>query len=120
MSRHHALIIKETHRGLLYEDGSSARSWRRASTEFPRAPSRLAEFFGARGPRVEVALVDVRCRDLTVAVLDLLTADCATISASFVVHYRVADPGRRPTRSGTSTNASRSRPRPPRGGRSGA
>ena len=39
-----------------------------------------------------MVLVDVRGRDRTVAVQDLLTADGATISASFALQYRVVDP----------------------------
>ena len=92
MSRHRTLIVKETHLGLLYEDGILREVLPAGLHQIPSAPSRLGAFFGARAPRVEVVLIDVRSRDRTVVVQDLLTADCATISVSIVVHYRVADP----------------------------
>lgn len=92
MSRHDVLIIKETHRGLLYEDGVFRHLLPAGRYQIPRPPSALAAFFGAKQPKVEVHLIDVRGRDRTVVVQDLLTADGATISASFVVLYRVVDP----------------------------
>jgi len=92
MPRHDTLIIKDTHRGLLYEDGLFRDVLEAGRYQIPRLPSALASFFGARGPKVEVVLVDIRGRDRTVVVQDLLTADGATISASFVVQFRVADP----------------------------
>ncbi len=92
MSRHDTLIVKETHRGLLYEDGVLREVLPAGRHRIPRPPSSLAAFFGAKGRRVEVVLVDVRGRDRTVVVADLLTAEGATISASFIVQYRVADP----------------------------
>ena len=92
MPRHDTLIIKQTHRGLLYEDGIFRSILPAGRYQIPREPSPLESFFGAKGPRVEVALVDIRDRDRTVAVHDLLAADGATISASFAVQFRVADP----------------------------
>jgi hypothetical protein len=92
MPRHDTLIIKDTHRGLLYEDGLFRDLLPAGRYQIPRAPSTLAAFFGSKSPSVEVILVDVRGRDRTVVVQDLLTADGATISASFVVQYRVVDP----------------------------
>lgn len=92
MPRHDTLIIKDTHRGLLYEDGIFRDLLPAGRYQIPRPPSPLAAFFGSRGPRVEVILVDVRGRDRTVVVQDLLAADGATISATFQVQYRVADP----------------------------
>ncbi len=92
MARHDTLIVKDTHRGLLYEDGVFRDLLPAGRYQIPRAPSPLAAFFGAKGPKVEVVLVDVRGRDRTVVVQDLLTADGATISASFVIQFHVADP----------------------------
>jgi hypothetical protein len=92
MARHDTLIIKDTHRGLLYEDGVFRNLLPAGRYQIPREASRLAAFFGARSPRVEVVLVDIRDRDRTVVVQDLLTADGATISATFAVQYRVVDP----------------------------
>ena len=94
MPRHDTLIIKDTHRGLLYEDGVlPGASSRPAATRSRRPPSPLAAFFGAKDPRGSRSiLVDVRGRDRTVVVQDLLTVDGATISASFALQYRVVDP----------------------------
>lgn len=92
MSRHDTLIIKETHRGLLYEDGIFREVLPAGRYQIPRPSSGFATFFRAAAPRVEVTLVDVRGRDRTVVVQDLLTADGATITASFVVQFRVDDP----------------------------
>ncbi len=92
MSRHDTLIIKDTHRGLLYEDGVFRDLLPAGRFHIPRPPGPFRSFFGTRAPRVEVVLVDVRGRDRTVVVQDLLTADGVTISASFVVQYRVSDP----------------------------
>jgi len=92
MSRHDTLIIKDTHRGLLYEDGIFREVLPAGRYQIPRDPSAFAAFFGASAPKVEVVLIDVRGRERTVVVQDLLTADGATISASFVVQFRVEDP----------------------------
>jgi regulator of protease activity HflC (stomatin/prohibitin superfamily) len=92
MSRHDSLIIKDTHRGLLYEDGAFREVLFAGRYQIPRPPSRLAAFFGVKAPKVEVLLVDVRGRDRTIVVQDLLTADGVTISSSFVVQFRVDDP----------------------------
>ena len=92
MARHDTLIIKDTHRGLLYEDGVFRDLLPAGRYHIPREPSRLAAFFGVKGPRVEVVLVDVRSRDRTVVIQELLTADGATISATFSIQYRVTDP----------------------------
>ena len=92
MSRQDSLIIKDTHRGLLYEDGVFQQVLPAGRYQIPRGPSKLASFFGARTPRVEVVLVDMRGRDRTVVVQDQLTADGVTVSASFVVQFRVKNP----------------------------
>lgn len=92
MARHDTLIIKDTHRGLLYEDGLFREVLPAGRFQIPRSPSMLARFFGAKAPKVEVVLVDMRGRDRTIVVKDLLTADGATISSSFVVQFRVVDP----------------------------
>ncbi len=92
MSRHDSLIIKDTHRGLLYEDGMFREILPAGRFQIPRPPSRLAAFFGAKAPKVEVILVDIRGRDRTIVVQDVLTADGVTISSSFVVQFRVEDP----------------------------
>ncbi len=92
MSRHDPLIIKDTHRGLLYEDGVFREVLPAGRYQIPRPPSKLAAFFGKTAPMVEVLLIDIRGRDRTIVVQELLTADGATISANFVIQFRVEDP----------------------------
>ncbi len=93
MSRHDVVIIKDTHRGLLYEDGVFRDVLPAGRYHVPRATaSAWHSFFGARRPKVDLVLVDVRGRDRTVVVQDFLTADGATISATFAIQYRVVDP----------------------------
>jgi regulator of protease activity HflC (stomatin/prohibitin superfamily) len=92
MSRHDSLIIKETHRGLLYEDGVFRELLGPGRYQIPRAPSKIAGFFGIRAPKVEVVLVDIRGRDRTIVVQDQLTADGVSISSTFVVQFRVENP----------------------------
>ena len=92
MSRHDVVIIKDTHRGLLYEDGIFQDVLPAGRYHIPRPASSLASFFGSKGPHADVVLVDIRGRDRTVVVQDFLTADGATISATFSIQYRVVDP----------------------------
>ena len=73
--------------------GSSASVLPAGRYQIPRPPRRLRRVLRGRAPRVEVVLVDVRGRDRTVVVQDLLTADGATISASFVVQSGSSTPG---------------------------
>lgn len=46
-----------------------------------------------RRPKVEVVLVDVRERELTIKGQEILTADKVAIRVSIIVQFRVADPG---------------------------
>lgn len=91
MSRHTVVIIKDTHRGLLYEDGVLKDVLPAGRYHIPKPPSELARFFGRKKPKVDVALVDVRCRDRVVLLQDFLTAEGASISATFSVRFRVAN-----------------------------
>jgi len=82
------LIIKNTHRGLRYEDGV----FREVLSEgryVVRPPLNLGFY---RRPRVEVVLVDVRQRDLTIKGQEILTADKVAIRVSIIVQFRVVDP----------------------------
>ena len=45
-----------------------------------------------RRPRIEVVLVDVRERELTIKGQEILTADKVAIRVSIVVQFRVTDP----------------------------
>lgn len=86
------LTIKDTHRGLWYEDGRlvtilEAGHYKIPSKLFSRLRSPLH-----RPPDVEIVLVDVRERDLTIKGQEILTADKVAIRVSILVQFRVTDP----------------------------
>ena len=91
MSRHNVVIIKDTHRGLLYEDGVLKDILPAGRYHIPKSASGLARIFGRKKPKVDVSLVDVRCRDRVVLLQDFLTAEGASISATFSIRFRVSD-----------------------------
>jgi regulator of protease activity HflC (stomatin/prohibitin superfamily) len=80
------LIIKDTHRGLLYEDGILKRILEAGRFEYPSVP-----LFG-RNAEIEIVLVDVRERELTIKGQEILTADKVAIRVSIIVQFRVTDP----------------------------
>jgi len=82
------LFIKDTHRGLWYEDGALVRVIDAGRYIIPR-PWNLGVW---RRPRVEVTLVDVRERELTIKGQEILTSDKVAIRVSIVVQFRVTDP----------------------------
>src|SRR5262247_3653389 len=82
------IIIKDTHRGLRYEDGVLTDILGAGRHTIPRQTD--LGFY--RSPKVEVTLVDVRERDLTIKGQEILTADKVAIRVSIVVQFRVNDP----------------------------
>jgi regulator of protease activity HflC (stomatin/prohibitin superfamily) len=82
------VIIKDTHRGLWYEDGKLLRILEAGRYTVPRHVN--LGFY--RRPRVEVVLVDVRERDLTIKGQEILTSDKVALRVSVVVQFRVTDP----------------------------
>jgi regulator of protease activity HflC (stomatin/prohibitin superfamily) len=82
------IYIKDTHRGLWYEDGRLVRVVEAGRYRIPRAID-LGVF---RRPKVEVLVVDVRERDLTIKGQEILTADKVAIRVSIIVQFRVVDP----------------------------
>jgi regulator of protease activity HflC (stomatin/prohibitin superfamily) len=82
------IIIKDTHRGLYYEDGILTQVLGAGRHALPRHID--VGFY--RTPRVEVTLVDVRERELTIKGQEILTADKVAIRVSIIVQFRVADP----------------------------
>jgi regulator of protease activity HflC (stomatin/prohibitin superfamily) len=82
------VIIKDTHRGLWYDDGVLSRVLEAGRYEIP--PDR--SFWGKRRPTVEIVLVDVRQRELTIKGQEILTADKVAVRASIIVQFRVLDP----------------------------
>jgi regulator of protease activity HflC (stomatin/prohibitin superfamily) len=82
------IIIKDTHRGLYYEDGVLTRVLGAGRHALPRH----IDIGFYRTPLVEVTLVDVRERELTIKGQEILTADKVAIRVSIIVQFRVADP----------------------------
>src|SRR5262247_2675178 len=82
------IIIKDTHRGLRYEDGVLTEVLGAGRHTIPRE----IDLVFYRTPKVEVTLVDVRERDLTIKGQEILTADKVAIRVSIVVQFRVNDP----------------------------
>ena len=89
------IIIKDTHRGLWYEDGVLVKVLGAGRHELPRPEAfpHLRRLFGLkRRPKVEVILVDMRARDLTIKGQEILTADKVAIRVSILVQFAVVDP----------------------------
>ncbi|MBX7221359.1 MAG: slipin family protein [Blastocatellia bacterium] len=84
----HELIIKDTHRGLWYQDGVLTKVLEAGRYQIPKP----IQWGFLRRPKVEVILVDVRERDLTIKGQEILTADKVALRVSIVVQFRVTDP----------------------------
>src|SRR5262245_53297793 len=84
------VLIYDTHRGLLYEDGRFLRVLEAGRYRLPRRGGLFGLFGRAR--KVEIRLVDVRERDLTIKGQEILTADKVSLRVSILVQFRVADP----------------------------
>ncbi len=82
------VMIKETHRGLWYEDGVLTQVLGAGRHVVPRSLN--LGFY--RRPRVQVVLVDIRQRELTIKGQEILTADKVAIRVSIIVQFRVIDP----------------------------
>lgn len=80
-------IIKDTHRGLYYEDGKLVKVLAAGRYKLPRGRTLLR-----RGTTAECLLVDVRERELTIKGQEILTADKVAIRVSILVQFRVTDP----------------------------
>jgi len=81
------IVIKDTHRGLWYEDGVLTKVLEAGRYEIPPRES----LFGRKRPLVEVVLVDMRERDLTIKGQEILTADKVALRVSILVQFRVVD-----------------------------
>src|SRR5262245_18022817 len=82
------IVIKDTHRGLWYEDGVLVKVLEAGRY---KVPLRRLLFFSPK-PCVEVKLVDMRERDLTIKGQEILTADKVALRVSIIVQFRVVDP----------------------------
>lgn len=82
------VIIKDTHRGLWYEDGVLTKVLEAGRYDFDNSKG----IFGKRKAYVEVVLVDMRERDLTIKGQEILTSDKVALRVSIIVQFRVVDP----------------------------
>lgn len=82
------IIIKDTHRGIRYSDGVLTGVLGPGLHKVPRHWD--LPFF--RTPFVEVELVDMRERDLTIKGQEILTSDKVAIRVSIIVQFKVTDP----------------------------
>jgi len=87
MSTRNEVTIRSTHRGLRYLDGRFDRVLEPGRYELPRKSA-----WGKRRPTVEVVLVDMRERELTIKGQEILTADKVALRVSIITQYRVVDP----------------------------
>jgi regulator of protease activity HflC (stomatin/prohibitin superfamily) len=85
------IVIKDTHRGLWYEDGALIKVVEAGRYRIPKT-RKIGWLFGRRQPRVEVALVDMRERDLTIKGQEILTMDKVAIRVSILVQFQVMNP----------------------------
>ena len=79
------IIIKDTHRGLLYRNGVLLQTLGAGRHNIP------ARWFSWQ-PLREIVLVDMRERDLTIKGQEILTADKVALRVSIIVQFRVVDP----------------------------
>ena len=89
------VFIKDTHRGLWYADGVLTRIIGAGRYELPKPAEfpELRRILGLkRKPQIEVVLVDMRARDLTIKGQEILTADKVAIRVSILVQFAVVDP----------------------------
>ncbi|CAN5545821.1 hypothetical protein BH10CYA1_BH10CYA1_19240 [soil metagenome] len=82
------VIIKDTHRGLWYEDGVLTKVLEAGRFIVPRS----IDLGVWRNKKIEIALVDIRERELTIKGQEILTSDKVAIRVSIIVQYKVIDP----------------------------
>jgi regulator of protease activity HflC (stomatin/prohibitin superfamily) len=80
-------VIKDTHRGLYYEDGKLTKVLEAGRYRIP-----VQGLFAFNAPTVECLLVDVRERELAIKGQEILTADKVAIRVSILVQFKVTDP----------------------------
>lgn len=85
-TRNREIIVAATHRGLRYRDGALTDVLEAGRYRLPRRlPFR-------RGPVVEIALVDMRERELTIKGQEILTSDKVAVRVSILTQFKVVDP----------------------------
>ena len=82
------IIVNQTHRGLRFENGAFTGVLSPGRYEVRAGRDWLLR----RRPAVNIVLVDVRERELTIKGQEILTADKVAVRVNLVVQFRVADP----------------------------
>ncbi len=86
------IIIKDTHRGLYYQDGVLTKVLPAGRYEvLEQHKSKILNYLFPR-PKVEIILVSVQERDLTIKGQEILTSDKVAIRVSIIVQFRVTNP----------------------------
>lgn len=85
------IIIKDSHRGLYYEDGKLVQVLEAGRYELPLHKKAGFHWF-ERQPETQVVLVDIRARELTIKGQEILTADKVAIRVNILVQFKVKDP----------------------------
>lgn len=86
------IIIKDTHRGLYYQDGVLTKVLPAGRYEIQEQhKSKILNYLFPR-PKVEIILVSVQERDLTIKGQEILTSDKVAIRVSIIVQFRVTNP----------------------------
>jgi regulator of protease activity HflC (stomatin/prohibitin superfamily) len=89
MAREKDIIIKDTHRGLKYEDGVLVSVLGAGRYNIPISRETV---WNPKPKIVEIVLVDIRERDLTLKGQEILTADKVALRVSIIVQFQVIDP----------------------------
>lgn len=87
MANQREVLIKSTHRGLRYVDGRLTEVLEAGRYELPRQSSDWV-----RRPVVEIVLVDMRERELTIKGQEILTSDKVAVRVSILTQFQVVDP----------------------------
>jgi regulator of protease activity HflC (stomatin/prohibitin superfamily) len=82
------VIIKDTHRGIWYEDGVLTRVLPAGRYELPRRWNLPFH----RRPQVELVLVDIRERDLNIKGQEILTGDKVAVRVNLIARFQVTNP----------------------------
>jgi regulator of protease activity HflC (stomatin/prohibitin superfamily) len=82
------ILIRETHRGLLFRDGAVVDVL--GPGRYHLSTQRQVKWL--RRPIESVILLDVRERELTIKGQEILTADKVAVRVSIITNYRVVDP----------------------------
>ena len=82
-------IIRDTHRGLWFEDGKIVKTLEAGRYKIPSRG-----FWFQNKPVVECVLVDIRSREITIKGQEILTSDKVAIRVNILAQFAVVDPAK--------------------------